>query len=350
MRPSFINQSDARSFFMSLDSPTYRRRSRTNNSTTSHIYQISPIDYYYFFNFQISNLMNKSTYLTALILGLITLTSTIDPIVAQEAKCTSLSDSTVCTPWKGQSFNLQYKSYYNFSGEPDFNKFISSRSPNNKEYVAFFKKQYNCPNWDGTGLRYYMSFFCGMFAFTSKSTCDTKIQICKSTCMETKLSMEAIFNNPAFCTQGVNRTNVLKPIESVCEAAADGPDCAQFITAESKNCGFGNYESAKKFCTGKDDKCCSALEATASSAESDSNLKIIIGSVIGGAVLLFVLIFLIISCVKRRRNRIAGGGGSVASNMERNSFAPKSPAMHDAVEVRYNFVPNLSDELGLSKY
>ncbi|KAI9332854.1 hypothetical protein BDR26DRAFT_625677 [Obelidium mucronatum] len=142
---------------------------------------------------------------------------------------------------------------------------------------------FNCPNWDGTGLRYLQSSLCAYLVgqgvnqaadATPDTPCNppgTVVPLCASSMTKFGASWNTVFSSRTFCPAGAGSlgagpsslvnfilgTQVTLSNEATCIAAEAG---------EKSNCGFTSAADARKFCataTVAAEPCCSAFPAAA---------------------------------------------------------------------------------------
>ena len=264
--------------------------------------------------------------------------------LAQNSTCAHVPSSSICSPWENENFFVRYDLAPDLkTNNPGLaavtdiaglDRYISSRLTAKSPAIEDIKTRFGCPKMDVTQFRYWGTFQCGFIGWLSSGdACGATKAICKSSCLAAKASFESMFSNANICpvnTTIPSRPNTLKWFDDVCNSATDNEGCIKSIPSEETN-GFVNPAAAKQWCdAGGKEEFCSKL---ASSGGTGSNLKVVIPAIIGGIVGFIVLIVLISMFVKRRR---------------RNSVDNVQPTeISQTMEVVYNFVPNLTDEVYL---
>ena len=125
-----------------------------------------------------------------------------------------------------------------------FDQYVLKTIGTNLDFQKFFKSRYSCPTWDGTGLRYPRSFFCGFLVDASLQLGCAKPAagklLCKTTADETVASYQSIFSNASFCPVGTPHTLDAQTTGYASNlTTADG--CVVAVQSELSMCGMLNY-------------------------------------------------------------------------------------------------------------
>ncbi|KAJ3348654.1 Sorbin and SH3 domain-containing protein 2 [Entophlyctis luteolus] len=158
---------------------------------------------------------------------------------------------------------------------------------------------YNCPNWDGTGLRYYKSSWCMYFiasgittvADSTNATCSTAASapLCLTTWDKFETSWTSTLSSTTFCPSGESSlaqtlSSLYSGLNGVMSTATT---CTVSLASETANCGFNTAAEASAFCsttTVSAESCCAtvttAAKTTAAAVATTANVAT---SVAGGA-------------------------------------------------------------------
>ncbi|KAI9100384.1 hypothetical protein DFS34DRAFT_702535 [Phlyctochytrium arcticum] len=168
-----------------------------------------------------------------------------------------------------------------FSDVASFDKYLNGQSATNTSYVDAFRKDFDCPTWDGLGERWHQSTLCYYLVQLSgcpDSKAPTFKPLCKSQCTQFVDSMSSIFKNASSCAAApaatpLNNRAIADPQKSPYSAfcntlATDDPKtCAVGLLAEEQTCGFSSTEQATAFCAAKpSEPCCSKVAEARDSA------------------------------------------------------------------------------------
>ncbi|KAJ3395050.1 hypothetical protein HDU84_004509 [Entophlyctis sp. JEL0112] len=240
---------------------------------------------------------------------------------------------------------------------------------------------YGCSGWNGSGLRYHISAFCGVYAYigTAKGCAGAKTlspqsPICTSTVSDFVSSWNSVMANTSICTASptdsvtANRAAYLSLFTSLISAGGSSSlsTCTIDVAVDSTSyCGFTTQTEGQSYCNGNYDLCCTlngltqvqsapTTTATTATASSSSSSGIsLMGIEIGAGVLGFILIavVIIVCVVKRRRQRQdeaamqdkadmpLGRGASFNSGREYEMNAGQ-------VHTKFDFAPSLSNSQG----
>ncbi|KAJ3011723.1 UNVERIFIED_CONTAM: WD repeat-containing protein 74 [Siphonaria sp. JEL0065] len=266
---------------------------------------------------------------------------------------------------------------------------------------------YNCPDWDGTGLRYLQSSLCAYLVglgvdvsadATPNTPCNpagTVVPLCSSTLTKFSAAWNTVFSSTTFCpsgagTLGLGPNSLANYITSRQETLSSAASCVVAEGSETSNCGFQSAADAKKFCATSSvsaDPCCSAFTPAVASmvspppatatvttttsaaapsptaaAENALPIPIIAGA--GGGALLLIIGVVVFMCMRKKKQ--VGGNNNSSSNArginnydmeDRQQFSHKAAPMgfapppvpagqQDMYEAIYDYTPNMSDELG----
>ncbi|KAJ3401395.1 hypothetical protein HDU80_006060 [Chytriomyces hyalinus] len=151
---------------------------------------------------------------------------------------------------------------------------------------------FNCPGWDGTGLRYIQSTMCAYFAGmgsvypvgSGSGTCNdgkpVTVPVCQQTMDSFKSSWDAVFSNTDFCPDGQNdaAASLIDFVVSVRDQlSSDSSTCLTAELAEREHCGFQSTLEATQFCETKPadsyqvphEACCDYLDSVYASESED---------------------------------------------------------------------------------
>ncbi|KXS17638.1 hypothetical protein M427DRAFT_133428 [Gonapodya prolifera JEL478] len=143
-----------------------------------------------------------------------------------------------------------------------------------------FNSAYGC-SWDGTPLRYALSYGCAERIFSSDLLCNSGAlnsttsdipPFCKSTCQDYLSSVRSLLSNTSVCATGSSvgegqllaRTRALQYVEDFCNSRASDQDgCVHATGGDNATCGFGgsHLPLAGSFCSTSSDPCCSFVPA-----------------------------------------------------------------------------------------
>lgn len=237
--------------------------------------------------------------------------------------CLSLKQSTLCQPWSSGFVNVSSSwSVATF----DTALRIWADSP---QHVSNFNQVYNC-NWNGSGLRYVLTYGCAERIYSSDIGCNvdhgvniTGITLspsvlssnlspmCYSTCTTYFNSLGGLFKDPDVCVQPANdgstpdfidsRSKTLSYIQTFCQDSTsnDTSSCINANPVEATSCGFGFHvdPDVSNYCSSNpSDPCCSqislSLIANAKPMPESTIALIAILSCIGFISLCVVCVFL----------------------------------------------------------
>ncbi|KAI8804647.1 hypothetical protein BJ742DRAFT_823692, partial [Cladochytrium replicatum] len=229
------------------------------------------------------------------------------------AGCFSLDSPSVCTDWAGYTI----RSTEQYGNTAQFDKWLTDRLTNSTAIVSQWKTLYGCPNFDGTGIRYFTSFLCALTvdqaAFpgdwygvnaSQYVTCRNKdaliTPLCSDTCNQSKQSFVTMLNNTKMCSawadstpqQQANRQTTVGLFTTMCKklpttnrnagTCFDGDIPLEFAT-----CGFTTTAQGTNYCstTGNsaNDPCCSR-------GSGGPNVGAIVGGVVGALVIVGLLV------------------------------------------------------------
>ncbi|KAI8831073.1 hypothetical protein BJ741DRAFT_618061 [Chytriomyces cf. hyalinus JEL632] len=174
--------------------------------------------------------------------------------------------------------------------------FLLARFDNSTGYISGFRSFFGCPNWNGSNQRYHMSFYQGELIYLAQNNPNPcpppqsptpNTQLCRSTCLSARQSLQDIFNNPSFCSEiisqsstiATNRAVTLSNYQQICTQLPNTNNCLQVISLERNTCGFLVSKDATAYCrdgSGKgaltNDPCCTVfLSKVATGTTSNSN-------------------------------------------------------------------------------
>ncbi|KAJ3387244.1 Sorbin and SH3 domain-containing protein 2 [Entophlyctis sp. JEL0112] len=268
---------------------------------------------------------------------------------------------------------------------------------------------YDCPGWDGTGLRYQTTAVCvqlvwaGIGNTDTASPCNptgTTLPICKTSMQRFINAWSKVFSNTAYCPSGQNdlaktySTDVAETENYLSTASG----CIVAENTEVNNCGYNTLAEAQTFCASdiSGDTCCSSISftkvttaaaaaatstvaaaaasaaataASSSTSSSSSSSGMSMQTIIyiaagGGAAVLIIAVTAIYCCCFRKKAKPAslddmytsGVGGGDAMYMKNRgapmgrSTPPKSSntnlmAQKDTYVSKFNYTPQMPDEL-----
>lgn len=291
-----------------------------------------------------------------------------------------------------------------FSNVQQFDTYVRNSHPNSSVFLNYVRTTYNCPNWDGSGLRYPMSFICGLIIDVSSArfNCNEgapQRQLCRSTASLTVSSFTAIFQNQRFCpAQGARTLPSDYQTFATNRLTNDNPgqNCILGIDAEVTSCGFATLTEGRQYCSNptnaQRDPCCAQLGRSAgnpppvsnatnsttpttpvnsttpesslsnvtesitptstaeasNSSSSSGPSQVLLYSSIGGGIAVLVGVGAIIYFLARRNSsetssstKFKGAGGAGAA------MGDDGIPVSETVKVLYEYTPNLFDEIQL---
>ncbi|KXS19315.1 hypothetical protein M427DRAFT_53253 [Gonapodya prolifera JEL478] len=240
-----------------------------------------------------------------------------------QTQCLSLSQSTACTGWTTASVNVS-SSWTTTT----FDSYMMTWA-DSPAHIQDFNDAYGC-SWDGTGIRYALSYGCAERIFLSDSVCTSAPvsaalnPLCASTCQSYLSSVTAVLaacpatgsayvtGKTVTTTQTNLRQATLNYISKFCTTYAQSTaTCQTAVAMDSGNCGFFDRPaSATASCSANSTQtCCSTLNGKTFSATISTGTKgglstttvIIIG--IGAAVAVVIVVGLGIFLYRRRNAR-----------------------------------------------
>ncbi|KAJ3216285.1 hypothetical protein HDU67_009720 [Dinochytrium kinnereticum] len=179
--------------------------------------------------------------------------------------CIPLATSRQCSQWRDYSILAQTDTP--FSTLEEFDAFIESRQNTNS--IPQFQEAYGCPGWQGSGLRYHTTTYCGMFVWAASARCNPTgiaITTCRSSADAFFQSANILFTNPEICSttpspqQELSRVELLNTVQNFVNALpVDDPlsptpptDVCILansdVPAELQTCGFYEAPAADAFC------------------------------------------------------------------------------------------------------
>ncbi|KAI8924114.1 hypothetical protein BC831DRAFT_551641 [Entophlyctis helioformis] len=186
------------------------------------------------------------------------------PPAAPAANCFLLTASTSCPEFAGKSKgSYRVAPQANFRNLTEFDAFVAANDPTAPPFVPFFRQQYSCPTWDGTGLRYSKTFTCGLLVSAATPACNPGVdvkQVCMLSARFTVQSYNAIFNNTAFCPAGTPRALQAPFTAYASSLTRNDPttNCVIALKSELPMCGWSSKGEVYNYCTGpgSNDPCC----------------------------------------------------------------------------------------------
>ncbi|KAJ3028075.1 UNVERIFIED_CONTAM: Sorbin and SH3 domain-containing protein 2 [Siphonaria sp. JEL0065] len=240
--------------------------------------------------------------------------------------CISMKGSAVCTG--GYANYFTYADPANnkaFTDLASFDGYMQSWFDNSTAFTNQMANFYGCSGWNGTGLRYHISAYCGVWAYIGSQHCQapgTNVTVplspvCASTVSNFISSWGSVMGNASLCTvspaaaissnrvQYVSLFNQLNMLNDAgCTLAVD-VDVASF-------CGFPTKAEGQQYCQTTYDVCCtqngltqvvpspkaSPTPAPTQPAATIPVLPIAIG---GGSVLVLLILAMVCICMRKRR-------------------------------------------------
>ncbi|KAI9335355.1 hypothetical protein DFJ73DRAFT_629447 [Zopfochytrium polystomum] len=306
---------------------------------------------------------------------------------AAMAQCLSLTGSTSCSDWSS------YQVYYSGAGSSPFDNsvssfdaYIASQVDTKQSSIDLFKATYDCPGFTGVGLRYHITTLCGLYVDTAyiNNQCNNGVAPSKSTCTTSAKafiqSAQTLFSTASICNQNpsadvVNqRTSLATTVNLLVTHMGDNAaNCVAAATgsAENSNCGYYDNAAAIAHCNElSSDACCanvagftpsstlsSTSSATSSSGSSSANAATASSS--SSPKTTTTASPAAASAVGSNVSGGGGGGGNViplppglsslgGGLMDgANGGNGGASVMSETMEVVFNYVPNLSDEIYL---
>ncbi|KAJ3183799.1 hypothetical protein HDU87_005915 [Geranomyces variabilis] len=187
------------------------------------------------------------------------------PAAPAAAGCFSLAGSTACQPWAAYSIQPQAPLYTDLA---TFQTYIQSMADNSTTYTQTFRTVNQCPGYNGGGLRYHVSFLCGMIvdADTANGFCNTNPaatpppKLCLSSGRAAMDSLSAVLADRTVCP--VARSMPLAMTTYQASLVSD-TNCVPGILEEWTMCGFWANAATTAYCAapGRADQCCAAYTA-----------------------------------------------------------------------------------------
>ncbi|KAI9094985.1 hypothetical protein DFS34DRAFT_582584, partial [Phlyctochytrium arcticum] len=301
------------------------------------------------------------------------------PAAPAAPNCFPLTTTQVCTSWKDVSMQASDL----FQNATSFDQYLRSTFEGTPTGIQDFQTTHKCPTWNGKGRRYHTSFLCGMFVDISTANgCNAPTNpavkpLCAGTAQQAVDSVRTIFADPAACPPGETRA-MPDTWGQFTRRMSSNQNCVPALPNEWQTCGLASDAEAQTYCNApgsSKDVCCSAVEAkakgqsvavptglspiptvpnsatntnspSATGASVDANsgkssasyqklsTPIIIAIVVGGIIFIALIVGIWIWLGRRR-----------APSQSRDDDEPMPIA--ETMEVVYNYVPNLSDEIYL---
>ncbi|KAI8592954.1 hypothetical protein BDZ88DRAFT_391706, partial [Geranomyces variabilis] len=277
-----------------------------------------------------------------------------------------------------------------------FQTYIQSMADNSTAYMQTFRTVNQCPGYSGGGLRYHVSFLCGMIvdANTANGACNTNPASMppRKLCISSgRAAIESLSTVLATCPVGTPRP-IPDAMSTYQASLSADTDCVPGILEEWAMCGFWANSATSAYCasaTGRADQCCTAYAARlagtpvvlptsltpvapapAASPSADPaaggatagaqaaqgfaptsygkpTTPIIIGAVAVALVAILAVIFAVVYARRRRSGRAPDGFMNASSSSSREEDVGEPIQIAETMEVMYNYVPNLVDEIYL---
>ncbi|KAI8813199.1 hypothetical protein BJ742DRAFT_704841 [Cladochytrium replicatum] len=324
-----------------------------------------------------------------------------DSALAQSTACFAASGTTICDPWS----TYQSRSFTGlFTTVPQLDGYVRDQTPLSSNYTAFFAAKYQCPGLTtavANQMRYQATLFCGLvFDIASEVNCAAgSPQICRTPFLTAYNAINATLRNTAYCTaspaaaQLTARNTLFTNLNHMMGRlpASDAASCVKAVSAEANTCGFATAAQKTTYCASNaNEVCCGGTGTggtgngvTTTAGGSDSGgptsaaggdvsdvvtatnsptgaansqnsgysqpggfqftTPVIIGIAAGGALLIGGIILVAVLVGRRKRN------ANQSSMSKRGDATPTFPrmAISETMEVIYNYVPNLNDEIYL---
>lgn len=295
-------------------------------------------------------------------------------------QCMTLINSKACPEQNGLSIPITTA----FSDTTSFDAFVNSHLDSAPGYVGLFQESYFCPEYNGTGQQFHLTFYCSLLAQpTAQCSSQTPaIPLCKSTCTAATTTLSNVFSS--ICTSNQNsdatsaRSQTLSVYNNFCNTLTintnTNGNCldGSLQPQENTTCGFSSNSQAISFCTGttNPDPCCTRVinlpntnQTTNSTTENTSSCgtgifqntcgvdgkSLGIPNIVFGlmmTILIVVLITIALLTYRYMKNK-----KSISSRRE--SFRPKSFVKTDMsdqpiMRVTSRYEPKMVDELQLN--
>ncbi|KAI8851777.1 hypothetical protein BC829DRAFT_386004 [Chytridium lagenaria] len=206
--------------------------------------------------------------------------------MASAAQCFTLTGSTQMPDFNGAAI---LSSPNTFNDTTSLDTYLTQNLDSNTAYQNSFKDFFDCPNWNGTGQRFHMTYFQGLIAFfstQSATACQpTNVvrNICQDSCDIARTSLSAIFNNTAFCSSQDPEQRRSQTLEAYTRFCRRLPtiNCIPAVRLESGSCGFPISSDAANYCRSGgagaaiNDQCCLALQGDAATAANAAGIAVI---------------------------------------------------------------------------
>ncbi|KAJ3279039.1 hypothetical protein HK104_001828 [Borealophlyctis nickersoniae] len=275
-----------------------------------------------------------------------------------------------------------------FTNLATFDAHIRSNLANATAHINTFRQLYGCPTYDGSGRRFPTSFLCALYidiTVSNKWCPGSPKPLCKTTATETIDSLKAVWADAKVCPAGAPgaTARVLdKNWQTMFDRLSTDENCIVGSEIDWPACGFSTDAQARAYCQSTPgDSCCVAVSAKSnrqpivlptsyrpasaaatagggnnnqaapgstptpntssnatantSSSSSSSNTVMIAGVSAAGVVAVVAVGVAVLYLRKRRKT--GGEGGDLGEPIQ----------IAETMEVIYNYVPNLSDEVYL---
>ncbi|KAI8800777.1 hypothetical protein BJ742DRAFT_716584 [Cladochytrium replicatum] len=326
--------------------------------------------------------------------------------VAQSTACFAASGTTICDVWS----SYQSRSFSGlFTTVPQLDAYVREQTPLSSNYTAFFAAKYQCPGLTtavSNQMRYQATLFCGLvFDIGSEANCAAgSPQVCRTPFLTAYNAVNATFRNTAYCAaspaaaQLTARNTLFTNLNHMMGRlpASDAASCIKAVSAEASTCGFATAAQKTTYCASNaSEVCCggtgtggtgngggstggttttggsgsggptsaaggdgSVVTAATHSPTGAANSQnsgytqpggfqfttpVIVGIAAGGAVLIGGIILIALLVGRRKRN---ADQSSMSKKGDATATFPRM-AISETMEVVYNYVPNLNDEIYL---
>ncbi|KAI8915338.1 hypothetical protein DFJ77DRAFT_424094, partial [Powellomyces hirtus] len=152
-----------------------------------------------------------------------------------------------------------------YTNLPTFEAYITRQYDNSTTYLKQFQDFYGCPGYPGGQIRYHVSFLCGMILDVSTVVggCNTvgrkPMPMCLSSGVVATKSLENVLQNLGFCSA---RKDVPPTMTTYQASLLSDNNCVPAVPEEWSSCGFWKESEVAAFCAPtaatRSDPCCSA--------------------------------------------------------------------------------------------
>ncbi|KAJ3026321.1 UNVERIFIED_CONTAM: Sorbin and SH3 domain-containing protein 2 [Siphonaria sp. JEL0065] len=250
-----------------------------------------------------------------------------------------------------------------FTDLASFDGYMQSWFDNSTAFTNQMANFYGCSGWNGTGLRYHISAYCGVWAYIGSQHCQASgtnvtvppSPVCTSTVTNFISSWGSVMGNASLCTvspapaissnrvQYVSLFNQLNMLNDAgCTLAVD-VDVASF-------CGFPTKSEGQQYCQTTYDVCCTqngltqvvpsptpTASPTPAPTQNTASIPVLPIAIGGGSVLVLLIVAMVCICMRKRQKAAVDSKESPAYEMQypANSKYQQMPQQQEQQEDYY---------------